>query len=131
MIEPAKKKIKEGSKPLRRLPGSKIYYNIREVGEMTALKPYVLRFWETEFPQLRPRLSRGGRRQYQLDDIKMVLMIKKLLYQDGFTIAGARGRLAEIREQDPDQLEIRFNQFKEKSELEQVIQELKELLKLL
>lgn len=129
MIEPAKKKIKE--RPLGRLPGSKIYYNIREVGEMTALKPYVLRFWETEFPSLRPRLSRGGRRQYQLDDIKMVLMIKKLLYQDGFTIAGARGRLAEIREQDPDQLEIRFNQFKEKSELEQVIQELKDLLKLL
>ena len=131
MIKTAENKIKERPKSARRLPGSKIYYNIREVGEMTSLKPYVLRFWETEFPQLRPRLSRGGRRQYQLDDIKMVLMIKKLLYDDGFTIAGARGRLAEIREQDPDQLEIRFNQFKEKSELEQVIQELKDLLKLL
>lgn len=131
MIEPAEKKIKERPKSSRRLPGSKIYYNIREVGEMTALKPYVLRFWETEFSNLRPRLSRGGRRQYQLDDIKMVLMIKKLLYEDGFTIAGARGRLAEIRAQDPDQLEIQFNQFKERSEMGQIIRELKELLKLL
>ncbi len=131
MIKTAENKIKERSKSVGRLPGSKIYYNIREVGEMTSLKPYVLRFWETEFPQLRPRLSRGGRRQYQLDDIKMVLMIKKLLYEDGFTIAGARGRLAEIREQDPDQMEIPFNQFRERSELEQIIQELKELLKLL
>lgn len=131
MNKTAEQKIKERPKAARRLPGSKIYYNIREVGEMTSLKPYVLRFWETEFPQLRPRLSRGGRRQYQLDDIKMVLMIKKLLYEDGFTIAGARARLVEIKEQDPDQLEIRFNQFKEKSELEQIIQEMKELLKLL
>jgi len=131
MIEPAEKKNKDKSKPSKRLPGTKVYHNIREVGEMTSLKPYVLRFWETEFPQLRPRLSRGGRRQYQLDDIKMVLMIKKLLYEDGFTIAGARGRLSEIREQDPDQMEIPFNQFKERSELGQIINELKGLLKLL
>jgi DNA-binding transcriptional MerR regulator len=131
MIEPATKKSKERPKPSKRLPGTKVYHNIREVGEMTSLKPYVLRFWETEFPQLRPRLSRGGRRQYQLDDIKTVLMIKKLLYEDGFTIPGARGRLSEIREQDPDQMEISFNQFKERSQLGQITEELKELLKLL
>lgn len=130
MIETSEKKIKERSKPSGRLSGTKVYHNIREVAEMTSLKPYVLRFWESEFPQLRPRLSRGGRRQYQLDDIKMVLMIKKLLYEDGFTIAGARGRLSEIREQDPDQMEIPFNQFKERSQLGQIINELKDLLKL-
>lgn len=129
MVEPAGKKV--GTKYAGRFPGSKVYYNIREVGEMAVLKPYVLRFWETEFPQLRPRLSRGGRRQYQLDDIKTVLMIKKLLYEDGFTIAGARTRLAEIKEQDPDQLEIQFNQFREKNELGAIIHELKELIKLL
>jgi len=131
MNEPSEKIVRPRTKSLNRLPGSKVYYNIREVGEMTVLKPYVLRFWESEFPQLKPRLSRGGRRQYQLDDIKTVLMIKKLLYDDGFTIAGARTRLSEIREQDPDQLEIQFNQFKEKSELGSVIQELKELVELL
>lgn len=130
MIDPAEKKPPSRPKPASRMPGTKVYHNIREVGEMTSLKPYVLRFWESEFPQLRPRLSRGGRRQYQLDDIKMVLMIKKLLYEDGFTIAGARTRLAEIREQDPDQMEIPFNQFKERSQLGQVINELKDLLKL-
>lgn len=111
----------------RRLPGGKIYYNIREVGEMTALKPYVLRFWETEFPQLHPRLSRGGRRQYQLADIKTVLMIKRLLYEDGFTIPGARARLSEVRAQDPDQMEMPLNQLMERRELDQVIKELKDL----
>ncbi|HAD81727.1 MAG: hypothetical protein A2509_07195 [Candidatus Edwardsbacteria bacterium RIFOXYD12_FULL_50_11] len=129
MIEPVAQKNKEKTKALKRLPGTKVYHNIREVGEMTSLKPYVLRFWESEFPQLRPRLSRGGRRQYQLDDIKMVLMIKKLLYEDGFTIAGARTRLAEIREQDPDQMEIPFNQFRERSQLGQIIEDLRVMLK--
>ena len=113
----------------RRLPGGKIYYNIREVGEMTSLKPYVLRFWETEFPQLHPRLSRGGRRQYQMADIKNILMIKKLLYEDGFTIPGARARLSEVRTQDPDQMEIPLNQLMEKRELGQIIRELKELVR--
>jgi DNA-binding transcriptional MerR regulator len=130
MIEPKIKKTEVRPRSFRGFPGSKVYYNIREVGEMTSLKPYVLRFWETEFPQLRPRLSRGGRRQYQTDDIKTVLMIKKLLYEDGFTIAGARTRLNEIREQDPDQMEIPFNQMREKSELGLIIDELKALLKL-
>jgi DNA-binding transcriptional MerR regulator len=111
----------------KRLPGGKVYYNIREVSEMTSLKPYVLRFWETEFPQLHPRLSRGGRRQYQMADIKIILMIKKLLYEDGFTIPGARARLSEVRAQDPDQMEIPLNQLMERRELGQIIRELKEL----
>lgn len=111
----------------KRLPGGKVYYNIREVSEMTSLKPYVLRFWETEFPQLHPRLSRGGRRQYQMADIKIILMIKKLLYDDGFTIPGARARLSEVRAQDPDQMEIPLNQLMERRELGQIIRELKEL----
>jgi DNA-binding transcriptional MerR regulator len=111
-----------------RFPGSKVYYSIREVAGMTSLKPYVLRFWESEFPQLHPKLSRGGRRQYQQDDIKLILMIKRLLYEDGFTIAGARVRLNEIREQDPDQIEIQFNQFREKFEITEIIKELKDIL---
>jgi hypothetical protein len=60
-------------------------------------------------------------------DIKIILMIKKLLYEDGFTIPGARARLSEVRAQDPDQMEIPLNQLMERRELGQIIRELKEL----
>jgi DNA-binding transcriptional MerR regulator len=71
----------------------KLYYSIREVGEITSIKPYVLRFWEKEFPTLRPKKNRAGNRTYQLKDIELVKQIKNLLYDQGFTIEGARSQL--------------------------------------
>lgn len=76
----------------------KLYYSIGEVSEMTHLKPYVLRYWESEFPQLRPSKNRAGKRIYRSNDIELVLLIKKLLYNDKFTIEGACKRIGEINE---------------------------------
>jgi DNA-binding transcriptional MerR regulator len=71
----------------------KLFYKIGEVCQLTDTQPYVLRFWESEFPQLAPKKSRSGQRLYRRKDIDLVLEIKKLLYQEGFTIAGARKKL--------------------------------------
>lgn len=73
----------------------KIYFRIGEVSELAKLPTYVLRFWETEFPQLRPIKSNTGQRMYRRRDVESVMQIRKLLYEDGFTIAGARERLRE------------------------------------
>lgn len=71
----------------------KLFFKIGEVCQLTDTQPYVLRFWESEFPQLAPKKSRSGQRLYRRKDIDLVMEIKKLLYQDGFTIAGARKKL--------------------------------------
>ncbi len=73
----------------------KEYYRIGEVSRLTALKPFVLRYWETEFPMLEPVKSPSGHRLYRQEDVEMVLRIKRLLYDEGFTIAGARRHLRE------------------------------------
>jgi len=68
----------------------KLYYSIGEVSELTGLKAYVLRYWETEFIQLKPLKNRAGNRTYRQRDIDTILKIKSLLYKDKFTIEGAR-----------------------------------------
>jgi DNA-binding transcriptional MerR regulator len=68
-------------------------YNIGHVSRLADLKPFVLRYWETEFPMLQPLKSSGGRRLYRQEDVDMVFRIKRLLYDEGFTIAGARRHL--------------------------------------
>ena len=73
----------------------KMYYSISEVAEMTGVKAHVLRYWETEFPTLRPKKNRAGNRNYRPRDIKAVLVIRDLLYKEKFTISGARKKLQE------------------------------------
>jgi DNA-binding transcriptional MerR regulator len=68
----------------------KLYYSIGEVSDIAGLKPYVLRYWETEFSNLSPSKNRAGNRVYTEQDIEIILEIKRLLYQDKFTIEGAR-----------------------------------------
>lgn len=75
----------------------KLYYSISEVARITRLEPYVLRFWEKEFPMLKPRKNRGGNRIYQKADIELVNQIKQLLYKENFTIEGARNQLRKIK----------------------------------
>ena len=72
----------------------KLYYSIGEVSNLTKLKPYVLRYWETEFTQLNPSKNRAGNRTYRQKDIEIVLKIKNLLYKKKFTIDGARSNLS-------------------------------------
>lgn len=72
----------------------KLYYKIGEVCEIIEVESYVLRYWETEFPGLTPPKNKAGQRTYRPKDIELLLEIRKLLYEDGFTISGARKQLA-------------------------------------
>lgn len=72
----------------------KLFYKINEVSKITGLKPYVLRYWETEFPQLSPQKDENDQRRYKQKDINLILNIRQLLYQEKFTIAGAKQRIA-------------------------------------
>ena len=74
------------------IPGKR-YFTIGEVSELCAVKPHVLRYWEQEFPQLKPVKRRGNRRYYQRQDVLIIRQIRNLLYEEGFTIGGARQKL--------------------------------------
>ena len=74
---------------------AKRYFTIGEVSELCGVKPYVLRYWEQEFTQLKPMKRRGNRRYYQHHEVLLIRRIRDLLYDQGFTISGARNRLAE------------------------------------
>ncbi|MCY4362823.1 MAG: MerR family transcriptional regulator [Gammaproteobacteria bacterium] len=87
MLEPAQ------NSELPPIP-SKRYFTIGEVSDLCAVKPHVLRYWEQEFPQLKPLKRRGNRRYYQRQDVILIRQIRSLLYEHGFTIGGARQRLS-------------------------------------
>src|SRR6188768_348928 len=74
---------------------AKRYFTIGEVSELCGVKPYVLRYWEQEFTQLKPMKRRGNRRYYQHHEVLLIRRIRELLYDQGFTISGARNRLAD------------------------------------
>lgn len=78
------------------VPNDEHLYRIGEVSRLAALKPFVLRYWESEFPMLRPVKGPSGRRFYRQQDVDLILKIKRLLYDEGFTIAGARRHLRDL-----------------------------------
>ncbi len=84
---------------------AKRYFTIGEVSELCGVKPHVLRYWEQEFTQLRPVKRRGNRRYYQHHEVLLVRRIRELLYQEGFTISGARNRLDDGPGKPPDTVE--------------------------
>jgi len=75
------------------IPGKR-YFTIGEVSDLCGVKPHVLRYWEQEFPQLKPVKRRGNRRYYQRQDVLMIRQIRSLLYEQGFTIGGARQKMS-------------------------------------
>jgi DNA-binding transcriptional MerR regulator len=106
----------------------KIYYSITEVAEMAQVKAHVLRYWETEFSALRPRKNRAGNRTYREKDVKLVLLIRKLLYEDGFTIKGARRKLQDRKGTGLEQIEIPFTQGERRAQISSLRKELESLL---
>jgi len=111
-------------------PDSKLYYSISEVADMTGLKPYVLRFWEKEFPFLKPKKNRAGNRSYQQKDIDLINQIKHLLYDEGYTIEGAKSKLKMLRFED-DEAKLVAEKMRFKNLLIEVRKELSALLKIL
>lgn len=113
MLEPG------NNNQLPTIPGKR-YFTIGEVSELCLVKPHVLRYWEQEFPQLKPVKRRGNRRYYQRQDVLIIRQIRSLLYDDGFTIGGARQRLTgEEAKSDVSQSQQIVRQLR--IELEQVL----------
>jgi DNA-binding transcriptional MerR regulator len=108
----------------------KLYFRIGEVATLCRLPAYVLRFWESEFPQLRPIKSSTGQRMYRKRDVESVLRIKQLLYEQGFTISGARQQLRAETKSDKTQTAIPFPT-QSAPEIQHIRQGLKEILDLL
>ncbi len=101
------------------IPGKR-YFTIGEVSDLCAVKPHVLRYWEQEFPQLKPVKRRGNRRYYQRQDVLIIRQIRSLLYDEGFTIGGARQRLTgDTAKSDVSQSQQIIKQLR--IELEQVL----------
>src|ERR1700758_2820862 len=96
------------AKPSEIIVPDKLYFRIGEVAELCRLPAYVLRFWETEFPHLKPVTSSTGQRMYRHKDVESVLRIKKLLHEEGFTIAGARQQLKVENKTDKKQTPLPF-----------------------
>jgi DNA-binding transcriptional MerR regulator len=103
-----KKTSKKAARNAEIIIPDKLYFRIGEVAGLCRLPAYVLRFWETEFPQLKPVKSSTGQRMYRKRDVESVVRIKKLLYEDGFTIAGARVQLREEIKSDRHQNALPF-----------------------
>ena len=101
---------------------NKLFFKIGEVCELLDVEPYVLRFWETEFPSLAPQKSKAGHRVYRRKDVEKIMKVKELLYERGFTIAGARKQLS-LKEalEAPDKAKV----------LSKIRQELHDILTLL
>lgn len=116
-------KRKQATKALPVIP-DKRYFTISEVATLCAVKAYVLRYWEQEFPQLKPIKRRGNRRYYQQPDVLLVRQIKKLLYEDGFTIEGARTQLSSAPETVSLSVKVDATVKKIIADLEMVLQNL-------
>jgi len=109
----------------------KLYFRIGEVSKLARLKSYVLRFWETEFPMLKPTKSKSGHRLYRRRDVELVLEIKRLLYGKGFTISGARNYLAKDSHADLEQQRHLFPPALDATQLRAIRHELQSILTML
>jgi len=98
-MEPSRRKAELPPIPAKR------YFTIGEVSELCGVKPHVLRYWEQEFTQLKPVKRRGNRRYYQHHEVLLIRRIRELLYEEGFTISGARNRLDSMRGADSGRVE--------------------------
>ena len=128
--KPAKKSTR--ARP-RQVSDDKLYYRIGEVSEITGVKPYVLRYWESEFRWMAPAKSRSKQRLYRKRDIEVIQLLKRLLYEEKFTIAGARKKLRELgvgKALEGPQLEMALEE-DPRVQLRQIRKELQEVRALL
>ncbi|HEX7077571.1 MAG TPA: MerR family transcriptional regulator [Candidatus Eisenbacteria bacterium] len=116
---------------MKSLPTGKLYYSISEVSGLVGVKPHVLRYWETQFKMLRPKKGRGGARMYKKRDIEILFDIKQLLYDQRFTIAGARRKILDDRHDAKDQIEMPFSRLDREESLRALRKDMEALLAML
>ncbi len=116
---------------MKSLPTGKLYYSISEVSDLVGVKPHVLRYWETQFKMLRPRKGRGGARMYRKRDIEVLFDIKQLLYDQRFTIAGARRKILDDRQDGKDQIEMPFSKLDKEETIRALKKDMETLLAML
>lgn len=109
----------------------KLFFKIGEVSKLTDVKPHVLRYWESEFPTLNPPKNRSAQRVYRRKDIETVLLIKELLYEENYTISGARKRIRELRSRKKTKGQMDLFPGTDKKQIQAAIQELERALDLL
>ncbi|HET9952735.1 MAG TPA: MerR family transcriptional regulator [Candidatus Eisenbacteria bacterium] len=113
---------------MKSLPQGKLYYSISEVSDLVGVKAHVLRYWETQFKMLRPRKGRGGARMYRKRDVEILFDIKQLLYDQRFTIEGAKRKLLDDRANEKDQLGLPFAKLDREEAIRGLREDLQELL---
>ncbi len=109
----------------------KLFFKIGEVSRLTGVKAHVLRYWESEFPMLSPPKNRASQRAYRRKDIETVLLIKRLLYEENFTISGARKKLREMKSSKKSREQMALFRGAEKKQIEIAIKELELALELM
>jgi len=123
--------VKVLSKPEYENPISseRLYYRIGEVSRITGLKPHVLRYWESEFKVIKPHKGGSLQRLYRRKDLDLILKIKKLLYQDGFTIAGAKKKIRDLEKVENRQLKLKLVEKRSNGKDDELLVTIREELK--
>ena len=111
------------------ISSERLYYRIGEVSRITGLKPHVLRYWESEFKVIKPHKGGSLQRLYRRKDLDLVLKIKKLLYQDGFTIAGAKKKIRDLERVENRQLKLKLVEKKPNGKDHELLVTIREELK--
>ena len=119
-------KGRETENPISR---ERLYYRIGEVSRITGLKPHILRYWESEFKVIRPHKGGSLQRLYRRKDLDLILKIKKLLYEDGFTIAGAKKKIRDLERLENKQLKLKLAEKGSNGEAHELLADLQEELK--
>lgn len=113
----------------------RLYYRIGEVSRITGLKPHVLRYWESEFKVIKPHKGGSLQRLYRKKDVETIFKIKKLLYEDGYTIAGAKKKIRDLEKEENKQMKLQLvektSDSKDRELLIEIREELKDIRKLL
>jgi len=114
----------------------KLYFKIGEVAKITKVKPYILRYWESEFKIIKPQKSQGNQRVYRRKDVELIVFIKNLLYKEKFTLDGAKKRVREFKKEEKaagkkSQMALPFTEKKLQSEMRHIRKELALVLKIL
>jgi DNA-binding transcriptional MerR regulator len=107
---------------------NKLYFKIGEVSEITGMEPYVIRYWESEFKSIKPSRTQSNQRVYRRKDVESILEIKRMLYEEKLTIAGARRKLQDKKVHDKKQLDLDFTVNKDHRDHLVILKEIKEEL---